>query len=112
MSVDRDKGDSPPTMVATAGADFGDAGAGMSDLERQVAANEETGRGASGGNDVQVAERHGIWTVSKGGVFVGDYHDPEAAIAAATQAQDRENQVGEDIGMADPWQRSEEEESP
>jgi hypothetical protein len=112
MSFERDEGANPPTMVATAGADFGDAGASMSDLERQVAANGKTGRGASGGNDVHVAKRHGIWTVSKGGVFVGDYHDPEAAIAAAAQAQDRENKVGEDVGMTDPWQRSEKEERP
>jgi hypothetical protein len=109
MSVDRDKGDS--SRLATAGADFGEARAGMTDLERQVDTNEETGRGVSG-RDVQVAERHGIWTVSKGGVFVGDYHDREAAIAAAATAQDRANQVGEDVGMADPWQRSEEEASP
>jgi hypothetical protein len=83
----------------------------MTDLERQVAGSEPEGRGDSGSDAVRVAKRHGIWTVSAAGAFVGDYHDPEAAIAAAAQAR-HPGQGGEDNGVADPWQRSDEERSP
>jgi hypothetical protein len=85
------------------------AGPETTDLERGVAAGEHTGDGVSGSDDVRVAKRHGIWTVTKAGVFVGDYHDPEAAMAAAAQTRPREHEGGEDGGVADPWQRSEEE---
>ena len=85
---------------------------GPTDLERQVAASEHTSCGAERGNDVRVAERHGIWTVTTAGAFVGDYHDPEAAIAAAAQARHR-GQDGEEVSdVADPWQRFEEEATP
>jgi hypothetical protein len=82
----------------------------MTDLERQVAENEQTESDGSGIGDIRVIKRHGIWTVSKAGVFVGDYHDPEAAMAAAAQAHTDENNGDDDGEVADPWQRSEEEE--
>lgn len=64
------------------------------DLERRVAAGEHDAGGdtgvETGADDVCVAERHGIWTVSAAGGFVGDYRDEEAARAAAAQARRRE----------------------
>lgn len=81
----------------------------MTDLERQVAENEKTESDGFGIDEIRVAKRHGIWTVSKAGVFVGDYHDPEAAMAAAAQAHTDENNGDENGEVADPWQRSEEE---
>jgi hypothetical protein len=82
------------------------ASQGMTDLEREVASNEKTEGDGSGGEDVRVARRHGIWTVSKAGVFVGDYHDPDAAMAAAAQAHHHEDDGDGNGELADPWQRS------
>lgn len=79
-----------------------DAGPEATDLERRVAESEHASGGDAGG-DVRVIARHGIWTVSAGGTFLGDYLDEEAALAAAAQARGR----GEDGGAADPWQRAE-----
>jgi hypothetical protein len=57
------------------------------DLERRVLAHEHSADDGRGTDHVQVAERHGIWTVTKEGAFVGDYHEPEVAHAAAAQAR-------------------------
>jgi hypothetical protein len=81
----------------------------MTDLERQVADHETTQSDGSGGNNVRVDERHGIWTVSKAGVFVGDYLDPEAAMAAAAQARPHRDEGDGHGELADPWQQSKEE---
>jgi hypothetical protein len=81
------------------------AGPGTTDLERRVAASEPAPGGNTGAGGVRVVARHGIWTVSAAGDFVGDYLDEEAALAAAAQARGR----GEDGGAADPWQRAGEE---
>ena len=58
---------------------------------------------------LRVTKRHGIWTVTNSGVFVGDYHDPEAAHSAAAQARHRGPGSGEAGNVADPWQRFERE---
>jgi hypothetical protein len=84
----------------------GSVAPGTTDLERRVASSEHASggdMGDTGAGDVRVAERHGIWTVSAAGHFLGDYLDEEAALAAAAQARGR----GEDGGAADPWQRAE-----
>jgi hypothetical protein len=81
------------------------AGPGMTDLESRVAASEHAPGGDKIAGDVRVVARHGIWTVSAAGTFLGDYLDEEAALAAAAQARGR----GEDGGAADPWQSAEEE---
>jgi hypothetical protein len=59
----------------------------LTGLERRVLAQEHTVDDGRGTDHVQVAERHGIWTVTKEGAFVGDYHEPEVAHAAAAQAR-------------------------
>jgi hypothetical protein len=74
------------------------AGPGTSDLERRVAASEHAAGGGTGVGDVRVHERHGIWTVSAAGTFLGDYLDEDAALAAAAQARH-----GGHGGAADPW---------
>ena len=61
---------------------------------------------------VRVANRRGIWTVTEAGVFVGDYHDPEAALSAAAQARHRGPGSGEAGDVADPWQRFDREATP
>jgi hypothetical protein len=83
------------------------AGPGRTDLERRVAASEHASGGDTGG-DVRVVARHGIWTVSAAGTFLGDYLDEEAALAAAAQARGQ----GEIGGAADPWQRAGEDARP
>ncbi len=55
---------------------------------------------------IRVAGRHGIWTVTSSGVFVGDYHDPQVALAAAAQVRHRGHGGGKAGDMADPWHRS------
>jgi hypothetical protein len=79
-----------------------DAAPGTTDLERRMAAREPAS-GCDTGGDVRVFARHGIWTVSTAGTFLGDYLDEEAALAAAAQARGR-SEIG---GAADPWQRAE-----
>ena len=93
----------------TSQEDRGTASQMMTDLERQVAENDKTKSDSSGVDDIRVGKRHGIWTVSKAGVFVGDYHDPEAAMAAAAQAHLHEDEGDGNSELADPWQPSEEE---
>jgi hypothetical protein len=61
---------------------------------------------------VRVAKRHGIWTVTEAGFFVGDYHDPDAALSAAEQARHRGTGSGEASDVADPWQRFQGEATP
>jgi hypothetical protein len=56
------------------------------DLERRVVAHEQTSGAVPGPGPFEVTARHGIWTVTDGGAFVGDYHDQEAADAAAATA--------------------------
>jgi hypothetical protein len=84
----------------------GSVAPGMTDLERRVASSEHASggdMGDTGAGDVRVAERHGIWTVSAAGHFLGDYLDEKAALAAAAQARSH----GAGGGTADPWQRAE-----
>jgi hypothetical protein len=90
------------TKTSTDTAADRDAAPGTTDLERQVAGSEHASGGDTGG-DVRVVARHGVWTVSAAGTFLGDYLDEEAALAAAAQARGH----GEDGGAADPWQRAE-----
>lgn len=61
---------------------------------------------------VRVTKRHGIWTVTEAGVFVGDYHDPEAALSAAEQARHRGPGGGKAGDVAHPSQRFEREATP
>ncbi len=54
----------------------GSVAPGTTDLERRVASSEHASggdMGDTGAGDVRVAERHGIWTVSAAGHFLGDY---------------------------------------
>ena len=81
------------------------AGPGTTDLERRVAASELAPGGNTGAGGVRVVARHGIWTVSAAGDFVGDYLDEETALAAAAQVR----LGGRDGNAADPWQRREDE---
>lgn len=79
---------------------------------KDAAAFHRSGLGTKAVSDeirdhVRVAKRHGIWTVTNSGVFVGDYHDPEAAHSAAAQTRHRGHATGETGGVADPWQRFE-----
>jgi hypothetical protein len=96
------------TKTSTDTAADRDAGPGSTDLERQVAASEHASGGDTGACDTRVVLRHGIWTVSAAGAFLGDYLDEGAALAAAAQARGR----GEDGVAADPWPRTEKEARP
>ena len=57
------------------------------DLERRVQAHEHTSGVVSQTDQVRVEERHGIWTVTGEGAFVGDYHEQETALEAASLAR-------------------------
>lgn len=96
------------TERATQAAALPGPAAATTDPERRLAASGHGGIDAQD-DHIRVAERHGIWTVTAAGVFIGDYHDPDAARAAAGQAR---NRGGGDGDVADPWQRFEEEATP
>lgn len=49
--------------------------------DRDLSRSDAKGEAQSEG--VQVRERNGIWEVREGGVFRGDYHQREHALAAA-----------------------------
>jgi hypothetical protein len=70
-------------------------------LKREVAASEHAAGGGASPDAVRVVARHGIWTISVAGDFVGDYLDEETALAAAAQVR----LGGRDGNAADPWQR-------
>jgi hypothetical protein len=67
-----------------------------------VAASEHAAGGDTGAGDVRVVARHGIWTVSAAGTFLGDYLDEEPPLRR------RLRRAAADGGAADPWQRLEE----
>jgi hypothetical protein len=91
-------------VLTDAAADPG-ADPGTTDLEREVAARAHDPGGGAGPDGVRVAARHGIWTITAAGEFVGDYLDEETALAAAAQMRFG----GQDGNAADPWQRREDE---
>jgi hypothetical protein len=89
----------------------------MSHTAKDAAAFHRSGRGTkqAGGeirDHVRVEKRHGIWTVTEAGIFVGDFHDPEAALSAAAQTRHRGPGSGQAGDVADPWQRFEREATP
>jgi hypothetical protein len=108
MRPAKDQGASAQVTLALTDVPLADVRAGLTELGELAAASEHAVDRVSGSDKVRVTERHGIWTVTKAGNFVGDYHDPEAAIAAAAQSRRRGNAGGVVGGAADPWQRSEE----
>jgi hypothetical protein len=69
-------------------------------------------KGEIRGDDIRVTERHGIWTVTSSGAFLGDYHDPQIALAAAAQARHRGHGSGRVGDLADPWHRHERKATP
>ena len=89
----------------------------MSHSTRNAAACHRSGHwtkqvGDGTRDHVRVEKRHGIWTVTEAGSFVGDYHDPDAALSAAEQARHRGPGSGEASDVADPWQRFQREATP
>lgn len=57
-------------------------------LDRAAVALAQPGRAVPEGR-VLTRERHGIWSVTVDGAFLGDYHHREDAEAAATLARQR-----------------------